>query len=259
MIKVWRRLATLATITMLEGARKQIFHVLMLFAMTLIVISTLLGFLDHNVQMKIIKDLVTVAIMISSGLIAITLSVGGLPQEVELRTVYPIMAKPMRRWEFVVGKYLGTVITVALGMLIMLVAFCGILYAYGGHVSLGVFLVMPFLLLEASIVAAIGVLLSTFCSTPLAWFITVFVFVIGAFKFQLSEFLSAKDHSAAGKIVETIGYQVLPNLECFNFKDSLVHDIPVSGIYMLQTALYGVVYITAVLTLASLVFARKEL
>jgi len=259
MITVFRHLYTLAGITMLEGARKQIFHVLMLFAMTLIVISTMLGFLDHNVQIKIIKDLVCVAILISSSLIAITLSVSGLPQEVELRTVYPIMAKPIRRWEFVVGKYLGTVGTVAIGMLIMLVAFCGILFAYSGHVGAGVFIVMPFLLLEAAIVAAIGVMLSTFCSPPLAWFLTLFAFMIGAFKFQLSEFLSSKDHSAVGKIVEAIGYQLLPNLECFNFKDSLVHDIPVSSIYLLQTALYGVVYTVAMLTLASLMFARKEL
>jgi len=258
MINVFRHLTTLAGITMLEGARKQIFHVLMLFAMTLIVIATLLGFLDHNIQMKVIKDLVCVAILVSSCLISITLSVSGLPQELELRTVYPVMAKPIKRWEFVVGKYLGTVGTVTIGMLIMLAAFCGILLAYSGHVSAGVFMVMPFLLLEACIVAAIGVMLSTFCSTPLAWFLTVFVFMIGAFKFQLSEFLAAKDHSVVGKVVEAVGYQVLPNLECFNFKDSLVHDIPVSGIYLLQTGLYGFVYTVAVLTLASLAFAQKE-
>jgi ABC-type transport system involved in multi-copper enzyme maturation permease subunit len=169
------------------------------------------------------------------------------------------MAKPIRRWEFVVGKYLGTIGTVAIGMLIMMAAFCTILLAYSGHIGSGVIIVMPFLFLEASIVAAIGVLLSTFCSPPLAWFISLFAFMIGAFKFQLSEFLAAKDHSAIGKIVEAVGYQFLPNLECFNFKDSLVHDIPVSGVYLVQTGLYGLVYTMAILTLASLVFARREL
>jgi ABC-type transport system involved in multi-copper enzyme maturation permease subunit len=196
---------------------------------------------------------------VSSCLIAITLSVSGLPQEVELRTIYPVMAKPICRWEFVAGKYLGTIGTVAIGMLIMLAAFCGILYCYSGHVSAGVFIVMPFLFLEAAIVAAIGVLLSTVCSPPLAWFISIFAFSIGAFKFQLEEFLSAKDHSLVGKGVIAVFNQILPNLECFNFKDSLVHGIPVSNIYLLQTGLYGVVYALAVLTLASLIFARKEL
>jgi ABC-type transport system involved in multi-copper enzyme maturation permease subunit len=235
MTNTFRHLYTLAGITMLEGARKQVFHVLMLFAMTLIVVSTLLGFLDHNVQIKVIKDLVCVAILVSSCLIAITLSVSGLPQEVELRTIYPVMAKPICRWEFVAGKYLGTIGTVAIGMLIMLAAFCGILYCYSGHVSAGVFI------------------------PPLAWFISIFAFSIGAFKFQLEEFLSAKDHSLVGKGVIAVFNQILPNLECFNFKDSLVHGIPVSNIYLLQTGLYGVVYALAVLTLASLIFARKEL
>jgi ABC-type transport system involved in multi-copper enzyme maturation permease subunit len=254
-----RHLTTIAGITMLEGARKQIFHVLMLFAMTLIVISTLLGFLDHNVQIKIVKDLVCVAILVSSSLIAITLSVSGIPQEVEQRTAYPILAKPVKRWEFVVGKYLGTVGTVAIGMAIMTAAFSCILIAYSGHVGSGVFMVMPFLFLEAAIVAAIGILLSTVCTTPLAWFLTTVIFVVGAFKFQIHEFVVAKDHSFAGKAVEAVGYQLLPNLECFNFKDSIVHGIPVSPVYLLQTTLYGVVYTAAVLTLASLAFSRREL
>jgi ABC-type transport system involved in multi-copper enzyme maturation permease subunit len=169
------------------------------------------------------------------------------------------MAKPIKRWEFVVGKYLGTLCTVGLGMLIMLAAFCGILLAYSSHVGTGVFLVMPFLFIEAAIVAAIGLMLSTFCSPPLAWFITVFAFIIGAFKFQLIEFLTARDHSLVGRAMDAVMYQLLPNLECFNFKDSLVHDIPVSGVYLLQTGLYGLVYTVAVLTMASLLFAKKEL
>ena len=254
-----RHLSTIAGITMLEGARKQIFHVLMLFAMTLIVISTLLGFLDHNVQVKIIQDLVCVSIMVSGCLIAITLSVSGLSQEVEHRTVYPVMAKSIKRWEFVVGKYLGTVGTVAIGMFIMLAAFCGILLAYVGHVSSGVFMVVPFLLLEASIVAAIGVLLSTFCSPPLAWFLSVFAFIVGAFKFQISEFLSAKDHSIAGKAVEAAAYQFLPNLECFNFKDALVQGLSVPVGYLIQTALYGLCYTGFALCMATIAFKRREL
>lgn len=259
MTATMRHLGTIAKISMLEGARKQIFHVLMLFAMTLIVISTLLGFFDHNVQIKIVKDLCCVAILVSSGIIAITLSVSGLPQEMESKTAYPVLAKPVRRWEFVVGKYLGTLGTVAIGMAIMAVAFAGILIFYSGHVDSGVLYVIPYLFLEAAILAAVGVLLSTVCSPALAWFLAIFVYLLGNVKFGFYSFIEAHDHSAIGKVVGTIFYQVLPNLECFNFKDSIVHHIPVPGAYLLQTALYGVLYTASLLTLASLVFSRKEL
>jgi ABC-type transport system involved in multi-copper enzyme maturation permease subunit len=233
-----RHLATIARITMLEGARKQIFHVLMLFAMTLIIVATLLGFLDHNVQIKIVKDLCSVAILISSSIIAITLSVSGLPQEIEQRTVYPYLAKPIRRWEFVVGKYLGTMGTVAIGMGIMLAAFAAILIAYSHGLDLGVFMVIPYLFLQAAILAAVALLFSTL---------------------QLSGFITSHDQSVIGRFLGTLMVQILPNLECFNFKDAMIHGRPVSGAYLAQTALYGIVYTLALLTLSSLNFARKEL
>lgn len=254
-----RHLGTIAKISMLEGARKHIFHVLMLFAVTLIAISTMLGFFDHNVQIKIVKDLCSVAILVSSGIIAITLSVSGLPQEVETKTAYPVLAKPVRRWELVVGKYLGTMGTVAIGMAIMGIAFAGILLAYAGHVDTGVLIVMPYLFLEAAILGAVGVFLSTFCSPALAWFLAIFVYLLGNVKFGFYSFLTSHDHSVMGKVVGVALYQALPNLECFNFKDSIVHHIPVPGAYLMQTALYGVLYTASLLTLASAIFARKEL
>lgn len=259
MTATFRHLGTIAKISMLEGARKHIFHVLMLFSLTLIVVSTMLGFFDHNLQIKIVKDLCSVAILISSGIIAITLSVSGLPQEMESKTAYPVLAKPVRRWEFVVGKYLGTMGTVGIGMGIMAVAFAGILIAYSGHFDTGVFLVLPYLFLEAAILGAVGVLLSTFCSPALAWFLAIFIYLLGNVKFGFYSFLEAHDHSLMGKAVGVALYQALPNLECFNFKDSIVHHIPVPGAYLLQTALYGLLYCASLLTLASLVFARKEL
>lgn len=254
-----RHLGTIAKISMLEGARKHIFHVLMLFAMTLIVISTMLGFFDHNLQIKIVKDLCSVAILVSTGIIAITLSVSGLPQEVESKTAYPVLAKPVARWELVVGKYLGTMGTVGIGMLIMALAFAIILISYSGHVDSGVLIVMPYLFLEAAILGAIGVLLSTFCSPALSWFLAIFIYLLGNVKFGFYSYLSAQNHSELGKVLGIALYQALPNLECFNFKDSIVHHIPVPGSYLLQTALYGMLYTASVLTLASLVFSRKEL
>lgn len=258
MLQTMRSLGVIAKISMLEGARKQIFHVLMLFSLTLIVVSTLLGFFDHNIQIKIVKDLVSVAMMISIGLIAITLSVSGLPMEIENKTAYPVLAKPISRWQFVLGKYLGIMGTITIGMLIMTAAFAAILLVYAHAIDGAIMLLVPFLLLEAAILAAVGSFLSTLCSPPLAWFLTLFAYILGSAKVSIYHFLTG-GHNVFERIIGTILYHALPNLECFNFKDSLVHHIPVPPGYLVQTALYGLTYTAAVLVLTSISFADKEL
>jgi ABC-type transport system involved in multi-copper enzyme maturation permease subunit len=244
---------------MIEGARKQIFHVLMLFALFLIAVSTMLAVFDHNVQIKIVTDLCSVAIMLSSGIIAITLNSSGTTQEVESKTIYPVLAKPVSRWQFVVGKYLGTLGTVTIGMLIMMAAFAAILQCTQGSINAKIFLVMPYLLLEAAILGAVSQFFSTFSSPPLAWFMTIVIFLIANFKFGLSSYLNAPTHDVVSRFAGLVLYQALPNLECFDFKDSLVHGLTVPTGYLISTAVYGIVYTCCVLSISSAIFARKEL
>jgi ABC-type transport system involved in multi-copper enzyme maturation permease subunit len=254
-----RPIGAIAQITMLEGARKQMFHVLMLMGMTMIAISTLLGYFDKSLQVDIVTDLCLVAILSSSGIIAITLSVSGVPSEIENKTVYPILARPMARWQYIVGKFLGVIGTITIGLLILFGAFVAIIGMLTGTIPTGIVTVAPFILLESAILAAVAICLSTFSSPPLAWFLAITIYIIGNVKFRLYGFLTQHDHSAIGKILGNVMYQVVPNLECFNFKDSLVHGIPVSPFYMVQTALYGILYCAFLLTGASLVFGAKEL
>ena len=115
---------------------------------------------------KFVKDLCVLSIAATGTIIGITLASSGLPADIEARTLYPILAKPVARWQYVVGKYLGALGAVALGMAIMLAAFCCILFLFTGHIDTGVFLVTPFLLIEVGIVTAIALALSTVCSPP---------------------------------------------------------------------------------------------
>ena len=259
MILAMRQIGAISKITMLEGARKQIFHVLMLFAMTLIAVSTALAFFDHNVDPKVVKDLCLVAILVSISIIAITMSVSGVPAEIEAKTVYPVLAKPMARWKFIVGKYAGTMGTVTVGMLLLFAALCLILQLFVGKIDPGVLFVIPFLLLEAAILAAVAMFLSTIASPALAWFLAIVIYVCGNVKFALYDFITKHDHTFVGQLCAKTVYAVLPNLECFNFKDSMVHSIPVPPMYLVQTALYGILYIAFLITLASMLFEQREL
>ena len=244
---------------MLEGSRKQVFHVLVLFAMVLIFGSATLAKFDQHVQVKMLNDLCLFSIFLISSIIAITVTVTGLPGEVEQKTIYPIVAKPVRRSEFVLGKYFGAMGTVVVGMAIMTAAYMFLQWFYLGHLQAATLYIVLVLLEETALIAAISLCLSTVCSWPLAWFLSVTLVAMGNMKFALYDSLMSKHQNAFNAVTILAIYHLLPNLESFNFKDALVHDLYVPNAYIVQTVIYGFMYTSAALTLAIAGFARKEL
>lgn len=254
-----RNIGIVGKITLLEGARKQVFHVLVLFAVFLIFGSATLAKFDRHVQAKMLNDLCLFSIFLVSAIIAITVTVTGVPGEVEQKTVYPVIAKPVARWQFICGKYAGAMGTVAVGMAVMALTVAFLQVFYLGGVNWALLYVLPFLFLEAAILGAIALWLSTLTSWPLAWFLSVLLCLLGNVKFPLYASLMERPQSGFNQLAIGMLYHLLPNLESFNFKDAMVHGLYVPGAYLWQTAAYGVCYAGAMLTLASLSFARKEL
>ncbi|MDO8588707.1 MAG: ABC transporter permease [Armatimonadota bacterium] len=254
-----RRVFILAKLNLLENARKQVFHVLMLATVVVIFSSTLLSFFTLGVQVKILKDLCLASILFSAGMISIALSCGAIPSDVEGKTVYPILARPLKRWEYVLGKYLGALATTAASVAIMSLAFGLLLYHYQHRVDSFMFTAVAFVLLEAATLAGITILLSTFTTPVPAAVVSFLIFVLGTVKIG---YLGTLLHAAPGGVVRVIGgmlYHILPNLECFNFKDALVHGVPTPTPYLFLVAGYGLLYASFTVGLACVIFARREL
>ena len=220
-----RNIGIIGRITMLEGARKQVFHVLLLAAVFLIFGSASLARFDSHVHMKMLTDLCLVLMFSIGTIIAITITVTGIPGEMEQKTVYPVIAKPVRRWEFIAGKYVGAMATVGVALLVMSVAFAFLQYFYGEHLNSAVYYVIPFLFLETALLGAISLCLSTFCSWPLAWFLSVVLYILGSVKFPLYESLMAHPQNPLNRLTIGLLYHLLPGLESFNFKDAMVHNL----------------------------------
>lgn len=259
MVTALLNIGIIGRVTMLEGARKQVFHVLLLVATFLIFSSAILARFDQHVQVKMLSDLALFSIFLVSSVIAITISVTGLPGEMEQKTIYPVIAKPVSRWQFLVGKYAGAMATTAIGTAVMTVTFLFLEYYYVGHVDPAVFYVVPFLLLQTGILAALALCLSTLCSWPLAWFLSIMLWLLGNSKFSLYQSLMKQNQPPLNQFTIKVLFHLLPNLQSFNFMDALVHHLYVPASYLWQTALYGVCYIGAVLILSSALFARREL
>lgn len=248
----------LAKATMLENARKQIFHVVTLLTLTIVCASTLLSVFTMGLQVKILKDLCMSSILFCGGILAITLSSAVIPGEIESRTCYPILARPMRRFQFILGKYLGTLLTIYSGLLVIGFAFATLLAARGALDWL-IFLAIGYTFLEVAVVAAITMCLSTVMTPAGAAMISFMIYVAGTIKITYFRPLVNNITNPVSKVMVTFVYHMLPNLESFNFKDALVHRLGVPHGYLIQVAVYGVCFAALALTVASHAFAKREL
>jgi len=254
-----QRMLVLVKLTVLENARKQVFHVLVIAALAVIASSTLLSFFTLGVQIKILKDLSLTSIIFCGGLLGVALASSGLPNEIESRTLYPVLARPLRRSEFVLGKYIGTLVTIYIGLVAISLAFAIVLLRYGGELDWLFAAAIGFAMLEVAVIAAVGMLFSTVTTPAVAGMLTLLVYICGTIKMGYLKPLGASAGGAVAKGAFLLFYHLLPNLECFNFKDALVHGLPVPGGYMAQVAIYGVVYAAAALAAGVALFAKKEL
>ena len=253
MSRIW----IIAKMSLLENSRKQVFHVLCLLMLTVIVGSTLLSFLTEGVKLKILKDLCMTCVLFGGAVISIALASSGIPSDVEMRTIYPIIARPVTRFQYIAGKYLGTLLTVTMGVLAMSAVFGILILSYGGFDTF-LFTATLFTLLETAILAAIATALSTVATPALTSVVTFLVYICGSIKMGYFGEMIGKTGNGLPKIAYSIIYHILPNLECFNLKTALVHHDPVPITYLVQVALYGVCYIAFVLFLGSIAFSRKE-
>jgi len=258
MMQALVRTMILARLTMLENARKQVFHVLIIAALTVIVASTLLSFFTLGVQVKILKDLSLTSIIFCGGILAVALASSSLPSEIEHRTLYPVLARPVRRFEFLLGKYVGTLATIYAGLFVIALAFALMLFRYGGKLDGLLAAALLFAMLEVAVVAAIATLLSVVTTPAVAGMLSLLVYICGTIKMGYLRHLSDSAGGAVAKFAFLFFYHLLPNLECFNFKDALVHGLDVPGYYMAQVAIYGSVYAGAALAVGAALFARKE-
>jgi len=253
-----------------ESVRDKVLYNLVAFAILLMGASYLIGQLTAGQDVKIIKDLGLAATTIFGLFIAIFIGIGLVSKEVERRSIYGLLAKPVERYHLVLGKYGGLVITLAVNLAIMTAALYVVL-AYMTYLTpaetrtawdapgldprMLKAIVLTFV--ELSIVTAIALCFSTFSTPILSAAFTFGIFVAGRFSADLRNFNDVVDSKAAGALTRAV-YWVLPNLAAFDVRSQVVHGQPVPLDYLALTIGYGLLYITALLATATLVFSRRD-
>ena len=244
--------------TFREAIRDRILYNLVFFALLIMGVSTYFGQLTLGKRLKIIQDVSLASMSIFGLLIAIFVGIGLVNKEIRRRTIYTLLAKPISRGQFVVGKYLGLVMTICLNVAVMSVLLFTLLIVFSETaVNWEVWKAVFLILVELMLITAVAVFFSTFSTPTLSAMFTLGVYLIGRFSSDLVA-LSLHSENIVLKNV-TLGFHyVLPNLEKFDIKGLVVHHIPVSNAYLLHSLLYGLVYILFLLTAATLVFRYRD-
>jgi ABC-type transport system involved in multi-copper enzyme maturation permease subunit len=251
------RIFSIATNTFRETIRNKILYAILGFALLVIGLSYFLADLSVGELTRIIADVGLASIHIFGVVMAVFLGITLVSQEVERKTIYLILSRPVPRWEFIVGKAFGLSMTLALTTLIMSVTLFLVHAGYGREPEPGILIASAGIYLELVMLVCLASLFSTFTTSVLSAMFTLSMFVIGHVSKDLLVFGGRAD-SGGVRWLSRILFYALPNLEYFNWKNGVVYGEVRSPGILLPAVGYLVCYGASVLLLACLLFSRKD-
>jgi ABC-type transport system involved in multi-copper enzyme maturation permease subunit len=243
--------------TFRETIRDKILYNLVFFALLLMGSSVLLGTLTIGEQARIVKDLGLAAINLVAIIIAIFLGVGLVSREIERRTIYTILARPITRIQFVLGRYIGLAGIVTVNIVIMFAMFLATIWLSGFPTHAALFQAVQLILVESLVVMAIALLFSTFSSATLSASMTIGLYIVGHLTSDL-KVIAEKSASQVAKAVMTGLYYMCPNLEVLNIKGQAASGVSLAIETQVLATGYGVLYAGLLLLAACLIFQRRE-
>jgi hypothetical protein len=284
-----RRIAAIAAVTWTELVRLKVFYFIIIFALLVIGNSFFLARFSFEEEFQMLKDIALGAMSIFSALLAILASATLLPKDLEDRTIYTILAKPVSRFEYLLGKLAGVFLLLALAVILMGAVFAAVLVLRTQIVLQATAAEMSALpapelaaalqkvraagydpallagglviLVKAWLLAAMTVFISTFATSAIFTTITAFAaYFIGHLQATARDYwMAGGDLGPAAKMVLALVAIIFPDLQAFNLVDGIVTGTPVTAALLLRTLALGFGYIAVYTVLAAAVFQTREL
>lgn len=254
------RLSAISFNTFREAVRDRVLYNLILFALLLVATAPLFSEISIGVERLILVNVGLSAISLFGIVIAIFIGIGLVSKEIEKKTLYTILSRPVRRWEFIAGKFAGLLMTLTVNAALMAVGFYVALLVVSRGLSrddAGLLIAIYFIILEFFIMTAITLLFSTFSSPIFAAIFAFALFVIGTFAADLRNF-AALTHGAVRWLATGAAYLV-PNFAALNVISQSAHSQFPGGNLILLNTLYALLYAAAATAGAVLIFERRNL
>ena len=251
------KIKAIAFNTFREAIRDRILYLLLFFAAVCIILSRILALLTVGDRIKIIKDVGLASLSLFGALMAILMGTGLVYKEIDKKTIYTILSKPIHRYQFILGKYLGLISTLFIMLSLMSIIFLALLFFHTFKIEWGLLIAILYIFVEVCLITAVAILFSCFSTPILSSIFSLSFYLIGHLSWGLDSTI-AKMKPGAGKVLVQILYTFLPDLENFNFKTEVVHHLPIPSQIYLYSILYGIFYSVFILALASLIFRKRD-
>jgi len=257
MTNVW----TVATNTFREAVRDRVLYNLVFFALLMMGAAILVGQISIGIEQSVIVSLGLTAISVIGIFISVFIGVGLVSKEMDKRTLYALLAKPVQRWQFLLGKFAGLVMTLTVNTAAMAVGLYAVLWTVKHPLARSdwyLLVAVYLILLKLALIVALAMLFSCFTTPFLAILFTVGVYLAGIYAEELRTMQAVDLNPATMRVLQGVSY-LLPNFENFNVMGAVAHGRGVPGTLVWQDTWYAMLYAAIVLTGAAMVFSRRNL
>jgi ABC-type transport system involved in multi-copper enzyme maturation permease subunit len=254
------RIYHIARNTFREAVRDRVLYNLIAFALLLSGAAILVGKISIDIERLVVVDLGLSAVSLFGVVIAIFIGIGLVSKEIEKRTLYTVLSRPVRRWEFIVGKFCGLSGTLIVNTSCMAIGVFGALLYVAhkfGRPDLWIFVALYFIILEFLIICSLSLLFSSFSSPLLSAVFTFSLFVIGSFAADLRGF-AGMTHGLTRWVATAAAYLV-PNFSALNVISNVAHQQALGIHLVVQNTFYALFYTVTVMSGAVLIFERRNL
>jgi ABC-type transport system involved in multi-copper enzyme maturation permease subunit len=240
-----------------EALRQKIIYVTILFTFLLFGIEPMLPSFQVGLRIQLFNDIALGISYLAVAILAVALSVNQLPSEIEKRTIYNVFSKPVRRIEFLVGKFLGVQIVLFSCVVLMGIAISLFTFIFFETFQTGLLQGICIEFMEGAIISSFAILMSTFVSPTVNVFACILFYFAGHVKNSIMSGVANSGglNGMLGKII----YYCLPSLENFNVNEAVARGMTLKTVLVAELAVYAIVFVAIFLSIASLILSKKEL
>ncbi|WNG63039.1 ABC transporter permease subunit [Archangium gephyra] len=240
-----------------EARRNRVTLLVAIFALAMLMSTTLVLEITVGTFDRVITDVGLGAMSLMLVLLAIFLSSGLISREIERRTIFLMVSKPLSRGAFLVGRLAGNMLTVTVLQLLMAALFFAMMFFYQSPISPAHLAAVGMLWFELWVLSAVGFLMSSFSSQMVSAFVTVSVYFAGHLSSDIYS-LASKSQSGAIQALGKAVYYVLPDLSRFNYRPHATYYAPITSSELLSAATYGMAFTGVLVALAVVLFNRRD-
>jgi ABC-type transport system involved in multi-copper enzyme maturation permease subunit len=252
-----KQLIAIITATFREAVRNKILYSILFFAIALILLAVAMGSASLRQEDRIIKDIGLFALHFFSDVIAIFLGVTMVHQEIERKTIYNVLSKPVSRHVYFAGKFLGMALVLLVQLVVMCAALTAVMLVRGDALSVTLGYAYALTYVECIVILGFALFFSSFSTPYVSGFLTLGVWMVGGLIQNLQGYVTQIESAFQAQVARFF-VAVSPDLSFFSLTTQLTYEIPVTGTYLYHAAFYGLGYAALLLVAGSLIFARRD-